>query len=125
MIEKSFAERLKELTLEKNLTQEQLSDLLPITKSSISKYEKNLQFPDVNTLHNLCDIFNVSTDYLLGKTNYKNIDEIVNELTDELANKLADQLITAFEKAGIPQEEIDLKLLDRVLEMYNVMKHWD
>lgn len=68
----SFGERLKELRLERQLTQEQLSKKFFLNKSSISRYEKDLQIPEMPTLENLSSFFNVSIDYLLGKSNIRN-----------------------------------------------------
>ncbi len=64
-------ERLKALRLERNLTQEQLGDLLNVTKVSVSGYEKGKRTPDTDTLNRIADVFQVSTDYLFGRTNLK------------------------------------------------------
>ena len=109
----SFGSRLKNLRIEKNLTQKELSDLLHVSRSNISKYEQDSQFPDLRTLHQICDIFNVSMDYILCKANYRNVDELIDET--------AEQLIRAFEKAGIPKEEINLEVLDKVLDIYKII----
>ena len=109
----SFGSRLKNLRNEKNLTQKELSDLLHVSRSNISKYEQDSQFPDLSTLHQICDIFNVSMDYLLCKADYRNVDELIDET--------AEQLIHAFEKAGIRKEEINLEILDKVLDIYKII----
>ncbi len=58
--------RLKELRKEFNYTQEDIAKKIGITKSAYGYYEQEKTVPDAYTLEKLADIFNVSTDYLLG-----------------------------------------------------------
>ncbi|MGB3368776.1 MAG: helix-turn-helix transcriptional regulator [Acidaminobacteraceae bacterium] len=68
----TFGERVKELRLDKCLTQQELANFFYLNKSSISRYEKNKQIPELETLEKLSDFFEVSLDYLLGKSHIKN-----------------------------------------------------
>ena len=61
-----FAQRLKELRLEKGMTQQQVASLLNIKQQSYTRYEYGTGEPSLQTLIKLADIFAVSTDYLLG-----------------------------------------------------------
>ena len=61
----------KQLRKNKNLTQEEFANILNVDQSTISKWEQNKSIPDIQMLSALADFFNVSTDYLLGKTTYK------------------------------------------------------
>lgn len=63
-----FAERLKELRLEKNLSQYQLARELncEITHSAISLWELKQRSPNLEALIILATYFNVSLDYLVG-----------------------------------------------------------
>jgi repressor LexA len=61
-------DRLKELREERNMTQIELADILCIRNTSISRYETNEREPDSETLTNIAELFNVSTDYLLNRT---------------------------------------------------------
>lgn len=63
-----FGERLKELREEKNMTQEELSSYLNVTRQSISGYETGSSEPVLENLVIISKIFNVSIDYLLGLT---------------------------------------------------------
>lgn len=82
-----FAVRLKELRLEKKLTQKDLAEKLNMQNTAISKYELNERKPDTETLLKIAKYFNVSTDYLLGSSDMRNpyIDEMddVNQLEQE------------------------------------------
>ncbi|ENY7761737.1 helix-turn-helix domain-containing protein [Listeria monocytogenes] len=62
-----FGKILKTLRTNKGMTQAELGARLNISKVSISKYESGNQFPDTDTLKRIADIFNVSTDFLLGR----------------------------------------------------------
>lgn len=68
-----FGKRLKLLRTNLNLTQTQLGENLNLSQRAISSYENNLRFPDEQTINLIADYFNVSVDYLLGRTDIKNI----------------------------------------------------
>lgn len=59
--------RLKNLRIKNNMTQEELGNKLNVTKVSVCCYERNIRTPSLETLEDLVDIFNVSSDYFLGK----------------------------------------------------------
>ena len=63
-----FKDRLRELRKTKNITQSDLAEIMKTTKQAISQYERGVRRPDFNTLELLCDYFNVSSDYILGKS---------------------------------------------------------
>lgn len=65
--------RLKELRLEKDITQKELGRILNLSQRSISQYELGIRFPDEIILNLMADFFDVSMDYLFGRTNIKNI----------------------------------------------------
>ncbi|SCJ45285.1 transcriptional repressor DicA [uncultured Clostridium sp.] len=68
-----FQYRLVYLRKSFNLTQTDLGKILSMTQRSISRFETGETFPDEKTLNLIADYFNVSTDYLLGRTDIKNI----------------------------------------------------
>ena len=57
---------IRELRLEKHLTQTELAQKLNTTQDSISLWELGKSLPDIATLVKLSKFFHVSTDYLLG-----------------------------------------------------------
>ncbi len=61
-----FAKRLKELRIENNLTQAEVSKRLGLTRNAFSNYESGIRQPSYETLKEICKFFNVSADYLLG-----------------------------------------------------------
>jgi transcriptional regulator with XRE-family HTH domain len=64
----TFSERLRELRTQYDYSQQDLADKMGATKQMISQYERGVRKPDLDTLTALCDIFNVSSDYLMGKS---------------------------------------------------------
>lgn len=59
---------LRELRIQKGLTQAELSKALQVSASSIGMYEQGRREPDNETLGRIANFFNVTTDYLLGRT---------------------------------------------------------
>lgn len=82
----NFGNRLKTLRIKKKLTQQQLADLLGLTKSVISAYENGLRYPTYDVLIKIARIFKVSTDFLLGVEIKREID--TSGLTDEQVEAL-------------------------------------
>ena len=91
-----MGKKLKALRLEKNFTQKQIAERIGLATSAISSYESGMRYPSYDVLVKLARIFHVSTDYLLGMTNTRNIDvtgltddeiELIVRLTDILKNQ--------------------------------------
>lgn len=79
--EKSIiAERIKILRKEKGYTQEQLAEILGLNaKSSIANYESGANAPSDDIKSKMCEIFNCTLDYLMGKSNFKTKEEEFND----------------------------------------------
>ncbi len=75
------------------MSQVNLSVKIGVAQETISAYESGRSFPSVHTLLKLCAIFNVSSDYLLDKTN---IPTPVNDLLVENLNAKELELISLF-----------------------------
>lgn len=60
-------ERLRELRIEKELTQSQLAEKLNVDFRTISNWEKGVRKPDIDALVKIADCFDISVDYLLGR----------------------------------------------------------
>ena len=65
-----FDERLKALRKEKGLNQSELAKAVNVTQRKISYWETGQLEPDLESLWKLSDYFNVSIDYLIGKSDY-------------------------------------------------------
>lgn len=62
-----IGERLKIARKQKNMSQQQLGDLLGVSKVSICGYENGVRIPTIENFIQLLDILNLSADYLLGR----------------------------------------------------------
>ncbi|MBU5436833.1 helix-turn-helix domain-containing protein [Tissierella sp. MSJ-40] len=116
----SFGNRLKQLRLENNMTQEDLSKDLNVSRATVGRYETNERFPDKNILKNIADIFDVSIDYLLGRTNIRDTNFILkeaayekylkNNICKEIENEVMERLLLEGiinAKENIPKEVIE------------------
>lgn len=76
----TFANILRQLRTEKNISTYKLADILHVSRSSISNYETGIRTPDYKLLVEIANLFNVSIDYLLGRTNdRRTADQILEE----------------------------------------------
>ena len=60
--------RIKELRVDKDLSQKELADVLNVTRSAYSNYENGIRDVPVEILEGLADYYGTSVDYLLGLT---------------------------------------------------------
>ncbi len=65
-----FNERIRELRIEKRLTQIKLSEILGVYQSTIAKWEKGELEPNMDMIIKISQEFNVSADYLIGLRDY-------------------------------------------------------
>lgn len=78
-----LGKRIRKIRKEMNKTQEEMAIELGTTKATISRYESNVHKPDPDFINKIADYFNVSADYLLGRTNIRN-SQWLNDLPDEI-----------------------------------------
>lgn len=127
-----FGQRIKQLRKEFTLTQEDLAKILSKTRSAVAGYESEGKQPDFDTLNALADYFDVSTDYLLGRTDIKKIgprriysaSELVEILPDEYKELFLDQNLGYIEFAkGLMKDQIDpADLIELIRVAQNVRK---
>lgn len=94
----TFGKRLRFLRKRRNLTQKDLADRFNVGESTIGMYERDEREPSFEFVKQLADFFNVTTDYLLGRTDDPNPPESDNEELGTLAR--INQLIKEY---GIEQ----------------------
>lgn len=79
---KSIGETIAYFRKQKGLTQSELAEKMNVTDKAVSKWERNLSCPDINTISKLADILDVSVEELLKtkKQDYSNskIKELIN-----------------------------------------------
>ena len=115
-----FGELLAKLRKEQGVLQKDIAAYLGVTVATISNYEKGVHSPDYETLVKLADYFNVSTDYLLQRTDYKAGINILNKqlVTDYTVSDLLNTLMQ------LDQHSME-SLLDyyELLSLRNSLKH--
>lgn len=94
--------KIKKLRKEKGLTLKQLGELLNLGESTMSMYESGNRSPDYDTLAKLAKIFNCSTDYLLGQSDYKNYCDYSSEITEVSPKHFVKIPIIGVIRAGDP-----------------------
>jgi len=107
-----FAERIKGLRTQKDISQEELGNIVGVGKQAVSSWERNESKPRSDVLNQLADFFTVTTDYLLGRTDIPNAkvvdvtDQIPKEILKELDIDVAyrEVLINAKEAKISPEE---------------------
>ncbi|WP_300347603.1 helix-turn-helix transcriptional regulator [Clostridium sp.] len=78
--------RIKSLREERNLKQIDLASYLNIGRSTLSQYESNKRVPSDEIKNKLADYFNVSLDYLMGKSDIKeSVDQLLKYKSTTIA----------------------------------------
>jgi len=99
-----LAERLVKLRRKYNYTQQRLADFLGITRPAYTAYERGTRQPDYETLLKLADYYDVSIDYLLGRTDNpepSNVDKLKKIGLKE------DEDLHFFDLEGLSDEDIE------------------
>ncbi len=85
-----FCEKLQMLRKEKGYSQEQLADLLDVSRQAVSKWESGTTYPEMDKLLSICKIFNVSLDDLTN-------DEITKNNIEHKKNNFSNLVYTIIE----------------------------
>lgn len=68
----NYTDRMKGLRQDKDLTQKQIANKLGVAQNSYSQYESGIRSIPIELLIELCKMYDVSADYMLGISNIKN-----------------------------------------------------
>lgn len=115
-----FGERLKSLRKSKKMTQIELSRVLGVDHTTISKWESGIYETDFETAQRIAQYFGVSADYLLGKENQevKNLTETeildYQKIIDASRRKLEQGKPDTYRGRKITRSTLDL--LEQVLQ---------
>lgn len=97
---------IKELRKSKRMTQRDLAEAMKVSQQTVGAWETERAIPGADTLSELADYFNVTTDYLLGRPDKKDDDTKTADIDD-------DDVIFTYEGRRIPKE--DLELIRRIM----------
>lgn len=108
-----FGKLLAKLRKEKGVLQKEVATYLNMTVATVSNYEKGVHLPDLNTLSMLADFFDVSTDFLLQRTDYK---ASISTLNKPLSNEytVSDLMNTVI--------ELDSRNTQALLDYYELLQ---
>lgn len=96
----SLAENIYRLRKNNNLTQEQLAEALGVSFAAVSKWERGVATPELSLIADMADLFEVSTDVLLGYQLRNNKKEsMIERLKNFVHDRKADEALSDAEKA--------------------------
>lgn len=100
-----FKFRIRDLRREQNLSGEKLAKLIgtDVSRHTVSAWENGKNYPNIKTCFRLCEIFNCSMDYLLGRTDDRTpYDAIVDKETRE---KIEQGLLVITDAKDLDEED--------------------
>ena len=112
--------RLRKLRTDKDMTQEEMADLLSVTPQAISRWENSVSVPDTNFLIPIADLFNVSVDFILREPNTSDQTSLVENIKTKLVIDVVVEKSTSgsFRVDGIIRNESDYNLARIDLKIY-------
>ena len=96
---------IRKLRQQKQMTQEELAELLRVSVQTISRWENGINYPDLVILPEIAAIFHVTTDYLLGvKGEQKMAKLLTTRETFQVSSRTeAETMVYGFQKAAFPK----------------------
>ena len=92
-----IADRLRKMRLQKDMNQKSVALYIPISEDSVSAYERGIRQPRLDTLSKIADLYQTSTDYLLGRTDievpYPKTLQEMEGVTSSLVNEVINMII--------------------------------
>ena len=112
------SENIKRYRKEMGLTQEELAEAMEVTIGAVSKWENGNNVPDITTLMELANLYNISMDELIGyDKSSKNIDALDKQIEDLCDAHRFEEAITAA-NAALARYPHTFKILFRCARMY-------
>jgi transcriptional regulator with XRE-family HTH domain len=115
-----LGDRIKQLRLDISISQEDLARVLGKSMAAIATYETNNSLPDIETLQRLADFFEVSLDYLAGRSQLRSQFEAAFDLDFEenevgkLTGEILDSVQMTVKVAALEKNVELLKIVNRV-----------
>ena len=100
--------KYRQLRKERNLSQANLAERLGVSQTAVSQWETDKNYPDINTIKQLADIYSVTTDYLLGVDSSRRKKD--NEIVVYTRVQAGVEWANIEERAGY--EELGVKMLE-------------
>lgn len=121
-----FGERLKELRRNNKLTQQELANKLKVSASTVGMYEQGRRSPDTGTLNQVAEYFDVSVDWLLGRTyipNNKLIEKYLDIIVCQIEAMVSESEEIPFEGSGTSSDSLtDLSKVEKIAAIHSMLK---
>lgn len=124
----NFGERLKELRTERGWNQLEIAEKLNVTPSTVSNWERGKKYPDINSISKLADLFDVSLDYLVGRSDRRRSTFIYSgsKRWDEIRAIFEPGMVEYIEFAeNMKEEDIDVEELKVVAKVIKELRKID
>ena len=108
-----MVKNLKELRLNKGISQQQLADVIGVSQQSINKYENHKIEPEISVLCSMASYFETSIDYLVGNTDISRKIEITDKYNLNEAEK---RCIDSFRLLNKEKKECIIKTMELFLK---------
>lgn len=113
----SIGEKIVEARKANNLTQEQLAELMGVTRQSISRWEQNVAYPEVEKILRLSDILNVSCDYLLKENETRKSITSDEKEKQSVVTRLLKSMVGKKVKIDLLDGDMDIDFFDTACEI--------
>ena len=113
-----FSIRLKELRMNKGLSQRELASIFKVSTGTVGNWEVGTREPDYTTLMKLANFFNVSVDYLLGREDITPEERAAGASGTKTVKitPLEDELLYLFREVGAKRGEAAQRALIELME---------
>lgn len=97
-----LSQNIKALRMQKGLTQKELADLLHVTSQAVSRWEKGDVEPSIDTISEMANIFEVTTDEIIGGPDKKPNPEVITEVKEKVVVEQGKPVLTICENCKRP-----------------------
>lgn len=119
----SLGEKIRKARLEAGLTQEELSELLMVSRAAVAKWETNRGLPDIENLKFIASALSVSVDYLLDENN--SVDFSITKKPINLNKYGFDGSLSGFKKSKNKEQIVLDEYSDSEINMLTVIKTYN
>lgn len=92
----TLGERIKQLRKQHSMTQVDLANQLDVTKGTVSTWETNSRKPNFETLNQICGMYDVSLDYLMGRSDDATSQIVSDDELESLALSSVEEDLTEY-----------------------------
>lgn len=117
MENKTISKKLKELREEKGYLQKFVADKIGVRGNTLSGYENGTRSPDPEMIIKLAELYDVSTDYLLGRTDKRiTEDSSEDDIEEELKEIMSE--MNVWYKNEPDDKELKLRMLRKMIKSF-------